>query len=42
MTPLQQSKKRAAWSAYKDAKTAGKKAYWRAEKLFINGVEYLP
>ncbi len=42
MTPWQLAQKRAAWSTFKNAKTAGKKAYWRAEKLFINGVEYHP
>lgn len=42
LTPLQQSKKRAAWPAFKEAKAAGKKAYWRAEKLFINDREVQP
>ncbi len=42
MTPLQQARKRAAWPVFKEAKAAGKKAYWRADKLFVEGVEHHP
>jgi hypothetical protein len=30
--------KREAWPAYVEARKAGKKAYWRAHALFIDGM----
>ncbi len=42
LTPLQQSKKSAAWPAFMAARKAGRKATWRAERLFIEGAEHKP
>ena len=37
LTPLQLQMKRAVWPAYVEARKEGKKAYWRAHELFIDG-----
>jgi hypothetical protein len=35
-TPAQQACKSEMWSLFKEAKAAGKRAFWHIAKLFIN------
>jgi hypothetical protein len=37
LTPTQQARKSELWPLFKEAKVAGKRAFWRAVELFING-----
>lgn len=42
LTPKQASEKQACWDTYVQARKEGKKAYWRAHQLFIEGVPQTP
>ena len=41
LTKKQQALKSAAWPAFKAARAEGKRAYFKAEKLIINGKDYI-
>jgi hypothetical protein len=36
LTPVQQAHKSKQWPLFKDAKVAGKHAFWHSAELFIN------
>jgi hypothetical protein len=38
LTPTQQTQKRAAWATFKEAKAAGKRAFWRGAELYVNNL----
>jgi hypothetical protein len=42
LTPAQQARKLELWSLFKEAKAVGKRAFWRATKLFINNIRICP
>jgi len=42
LTPQQMDIKQSAWPAYKEAKLAHKRTFWRAHQLFIDGVLHTP
>jgi hypothetical protein len=42
LTPAQQAHKSELWPLFKEAKAAGKHAFWRAVKFFINGTRICP
>jgi hypothetical protein len=42
LTPTQQARKSELWPLFKEAKMAGKCAFWRVAKLFVNGVQICP
>ncbi len=41
-TPVQQACKSELWPLFKEAKAAGKRAFWRAAELFINDTRICP
>jgi hypothetical protein len=38
LTPTQQARKSELWPLFKEAKVAGKHAFWRATELFVNDI----
>jgi hypothetical protein len=42
LTPAQQARKSELWPLFKEAKAAGKRAFWRAVELFINSTRICP
>jgi hypothetical protein len=42
LTPTQQARKSELWPLFKEAKAAGKRAFWRAVKLFVDGTQICP
>ena len=42
LTKRQQEAKNAAWPAFKQARQQGKRAYWQADRLFVDGESYCP
>lgn len=42
LTQKQQEAKSAAWPAYQAARREGKRAFWKADKLIVDGCEYTP
>ncbi len=40
--PVQQAHKLEMWLLFKEAKAAGKRTFWRAIKLFVNGTKICP
>ena len=42
LTKRQQEAKNAAWPAFKQARQQGKRAYWQADRLFVDGEPYCP
>jgi hypothetical protein len=42
LTPAQQAHKSELWPLFKEAKAAGKRAFWRATELFINNTGICP
>jgi hypothetical protein len=42
LTPAQQARKSELWLLFKEAKAAGKCAFWCVAKLFINGIRICP
>jgi hypothetical protein len=42
LIPAQQAHKSKLWPLFKEAKAAGKRAFWRAIELFINGTQICP
>jgi hypothetical protein len=42
LIPAQHARKSELWSLFKEAKAAGKHAFWRATKFFINGTQIYP
>jgi hypothetical protein len=42
LTPMQQARKSEMWPLFKEAKVAGKCAFWRAIELFVNDIQICP
>jgi hypothetical protein len=42
LTPAQQVRKSKLWPLFKEAKVAGKRAFWRVAELFINDTQICP
>jgi hypothetical protein len=42
LMPTQQARKSKLWPLFKEAKAAGKRVFWRAIKLFIDGTQICP
>jgi hypothetical protein len=42
LTPAQHARKSELWPLFKEAKAAGKRAFWRAVELFINSTRICP
>jgi hypothetical protein len=42
LTPPQQTCKSKLWPLFKEAKAVGKRVVWRANELFINGIQICP
>jgi hypothetical protein len=42
LTPTQQARKLELWPLFKEAKATGKRAFWRAAELFVDGTQICP
>jgi hypothetical protein len=38
LTPTQQARKSKMWPIFKEAKVAGKRAFWRVAEFFVNNI----
>jgi len=42
LTPTQQARKSELWPLFKEAKAVGKRAFWHAIELFVDGTQICP
>ncbi len=42
LTPTQQARKPELWPLFKEANTAGKRAFWRVAELFVDDTQICP